>query len=181
MSDPNTPGSNPDDNPYAPPSFEKPPRPAEGQPPPAPPYGQQPPPYGQPPGQPGWGPPPGAPPGQPPPYGQPHYGQPPPYGAPYGQPGYPPPGYGTPPPAGKPDNYLVWAVLSTLLCCLPLGVASIVFASQVNSKWAAGDFHGAVQSSEKAKRFAIFSAGAGVILGVIFFSIGAFGSGGNGL
>jgi hypothetical protein len=60
----------------------------------------------------------------------------------------PPPGYqsyGSPAPAGpKPDNYLVWAILSTLFCCLPLGVASIVFAAQVDGKYNSGDYAGAV-------------------------------------
>lgn len=38
-----------------------------------------------------------------------------------------------------PPNHLAWALLSTLLCCPPFGIASIVFSSQVNSKWATGD------------------------------------------
>ena len=29
----------------------------------------------------------------------------------------------------KPDNNLVWAILCTLLCCLPFGIVSIVYAS----------------------------------------------------
>lgn len=67
-----------------------------------------------------------------------------------------------------PKNYLVWSILSTLFCCLPLGIASIVFAAQVNGKWASGDQQGAVVSSEKAKKFAIWSAIAGVVVGVIY-------------
>jgi hypothetical protein len=51
-----------------------------------------------------------------------------------------------PPPNGAgiyvPNN-LVWAILSTLFCCLPLGVVSIVYASQVDGKRAAGDVAGA--------------------------------------
>ena len=60
----------------------------------------------------------------------------------YGAPPPPPLGSGyNQPMAGStpPPNYLVWAILSTVLCCLPLGVASIVYAAQVNSKWYAGD------------------------------------------
>lgn len=82
----------------------------------------------------------------------------------------PPPAYGqggTPPP-----NYLVWAILTTIFCCLPLGIVSIVFAAQVNSKFAVGDFAGAQASSRKAKLWAIWSAVAGVVfivLYVIFF------------
>ncbi|MCD8166876.1 MAG: CD225/dispanin family protein, partial [Bacteroides sp.] len=47
----------------------------------------------------------------------------------------------TPPPSGgigaisqKPDNYLVWAILSTVLCCLPAGVVSIVYSVKVNNE-----------------------------------------------
>src|SRR5690349_14365257 len=91
------------------------------------------------------------------------YGPPPPQ--------QPPPGYGGQPAAGigaaPPDNYLVWAILSTIFCCLPLGIASIVFAAQVNSKWAAGDWIGAQASSQKAKRLAIWSAVVAVVIGLL--------------
>jgi hypothetical protein len=96
------------------------------------------------------------------------YGATPPAGG-YGAPP-PPPGYGQP--AGSPPpNYLVWAILTTVLCCLPLGVASIVFAAQVNGKWAAGDVAGAQASSEKAKKFAIASAAVGAVVAVIYIVI----------
>jgi predicted secreted protein len=90
------------------------------------------------------------------------------YGAPP-----PPPPYGSMPPGppaggAPPPNYLVWAILSTLFCCLPLGIASIVFAAQVNGKWAAGDVAGAMESSRKAKQFATWGAIAGVVLAVLY-------------
>jgi|SRR5665648_1009382 len=69
--------------------------------------------------------------------------------------------------AAPPPNYLVWAILTTLLCCLPLGIPSIVFSTQVNSKWALGDVVGAQAASAKAKKFAIWSAIVGVIGAVI--------------
>jgi hypothetical protein len=71
---------------------------------------------------------------------------------------------GTPPP-----NYLVWAILSTVLCCWPVGIASIVFSTQVNSKWAMGDLAGAQAASDKAKKFAIFSAIAWVPVAILIF------------
>jgi hypothetical protein len=89
----------------------------------------------------------------------------------------PPPSYG-PGPAGQtapPKNYLVWAILSTVLCCLPLGIVSIVFAAQVNGKWAAGDVAGAQQASAKAKKFAIWSAIAWAIVTVIYLVLIAMG------
>ena len=69
-------------------------------------------------------------------------------------------------------NYLVWAILTTLFCCLPLGVVSIVYAAQVDGKRAAGDLVGAHKSSHNAKMWAIYSAIAGPVLmfiWVLFF------------
>lgn len=67
-----------------------------------------------------------------------------------------------PPPAGSPQefvpNHLVWAILSTLFCCLPLGIVSIVYAAQVDGKRAAGDIAGARDASAKAKFWALLSA-----------------------
>lgn len=106
------------------------------------------------------------PPADQPPYGQPPQPPQPPYGGmpPYGGvPSYGGAGFGQP-----PQNYLVWAILTTVLCCLPLGVVSIVYASQVNSKWAMGDAQGAYDSSRKAKTFAIWGAAAGVAVLVIY-------------
>ncbi|HEX8498124.1 MAG TPA: CD225/dispanin family protein [Actinomycetales bacterium] len=93
----------------------------------------------------------------------------------YGTPPPPPPpgyGYGAAPqgqPAGPPPpNYLVQSILATLFCCLPLGIASIVFAAQVNGKHAMGDYAGAVESSAKAKKFAIWSVIAFFIVVVLY-------------
>ena len=86
----------------------------------------------------------------------------------------PPPGYqsygsgGAAASGPKPDNYLVWAILSTLFCCLPLGIASIVFAAQVDGKFNSGDYAGAVESSAKAKKFAMWAAIAGVVVTVLY-------------
>lgn len=117
-------------------------------------------------------PPPGVPtpPMTPPPSTPPPSTPPPPFGG--------PPGYGGPPSFGygagqPPNNYLVWAILTTILCCLPLGVVSIVFSSQVNSKWAMGDAQGALKASNNARNFAIASAVAALVIGVVwlFFAI----------
>lgn len=100
----------------------------------------------------------------------------PPPGGGYGSAPPPPPGYGGPGGGTPPPNHLVWAILSTLFCCLPLGVASIVFAAQVNSKWNAGDVAGAQESSEKARKFALWATIIGVlflVLYVILIIVGA--------
>ncbi|CAM4439403.1 Interferon-induced transmembrane protein [Mycobacterium basiliense] len=81
------------------------------------------------------------------------------------QPGWPAqqPGY-----APEPDNYLVWAILSTLLCCLPFGIVSIVYSTKVSGLWAQGRYAEAQAASANAKKWAIISAITGAILGVIF-------------
>ena len=43
-------------------------------------------------------------------------------------------------------NYLVPAILCTLFCCLPFGIAGILFAVQANSKVQQGDIDGAAPS-----------------------------------
>ena len=62
----------------------------------------------------------------------------------------------------------MWAILSTLFCCLPLGVVSIVFAAQVNGKWNSGDVAGARDASAKARTFALWSTIIGVVVGLLY-------------
>jgi hypothetical protein len=95
----------------------------------------------------------------PPPPG--NYPPPPPPGA------FPPPG-GPFPGGAPPDNNLVWAILSTVLCCLPLGIVSIIKATQVSGLWATGRFAEAQKSADDAKKFAIWGAIAGLIFGVLY-------------
>jgi hypothetical protein len=96
-------------------------------------------------------PPPGTPPGPPP--------WQPPYGVPQG--GYP---------AQQPDSNLVWGILCALLCCLPLGVVSIVYSSKVSGLWTQGRYAEAQAAAESAKKWAIWGAVAGVI-GLVIYGI----------
>lgn len=68
-----------------------------------------------------------------------------------------------------PNNNLVWAILSTLFCCLPTGIYAIIKAAEVNSKWNAGDRAGAVASAAEAKKWAMYGAIAGVVGGILYF------------
>ena len=69
----------------------------------------------------------------------------------------------------KPDNYLVWAILSTLFCCMPLGIPAIVFASQVDSKYAQGDYSGALETAQKATTWSWIAAGTGLAGMLLYF------------
>ncbi len=66
-------------------------------------------------------------------------------------------------------NHMVWAILTTLFCCLPLGVVSIVYASQVDGKRAAGDIAGARIAADKARFWAIASAVSVFVLLALWF------------
>ncbi|HEV7586982.1 MAG TPA: CD225/dispanin family protein [Longimicrobium sp.] len=76
-------------------------------------------------------------------------------------------GYGGAPAGGSPPqqipNYLVQAILVTLCCCLPFGIVSIVYATQVNTKRDVGDIAGAIEASNNAKKWAMIGAGVGVV------------------
>jgi hypothetical protein len=75
------------------------------------------------------------------------------------------------------QNYLIPAILATVLCCLPVGVVSIIFAAQVNGKVASGDIAGAMDASRKAKMFMFIAVGLGLlswVIGVVLWIL-AFG------
>ncbi|MFO0801090.1 MAG: CD225/dispanin family protein [Gemmataceae bacterium] len=73
---------------------------------------------------------------------------------------------GTPPP-----NYMVQSILVTLCCCLIGGIIAIINASQVNSKWAAGDYAGAKKASEQAKMWCLISVGVGLVVNLISVAV----------
>jgi RsiW-degrading membrane proteinase PrsW (M82 family) len=78
----------------------------------------------------------------------------------------------------EPDNYLVWAILTTVLCCLPLGIVSIVYSTKVSGLWSQGRYAEAQSASENAKKWAIIAAIAGAVIGlmsaIVYFIIFAF-------
>lgn len=81
--------------------------------------------------------------------------------------------FGAPQPAQqpmgpKPKNYLVWSILVTIFCCLPLGIWSIVCSSRVNKEWDRGNYVGANEESKKAKTWIIISAILGLIGNVAY-------------
>jgi hypothetical protein len=59
-------------------------------------------------------------------------------------------------------NYLVFAILATVLCCLPAGIPAIIYAAQVNGKLQAGDIAGAQAASNNAKMWCWIAFGLGL-------------------
>ncbi|MDR1284249.1 MAG: CD225/dispanin family protein [Opitutaceae bacterium] len=77
----------------------------------------------------------------------------------------------------KPANHLVWAILATLFCCWPFGIPAIIFAAQVDSKYASGDYAGAEDSARKARMWAWISAGVTLAAGVLWILFAVVGGG----
>ena len=78
--------------------------------------------------------------------------------------------------SGNQDNvpdYLVPAILTTIFCCVPFGIVSIVYAAKVNGQIAQGDVEGAKRSSEQAKLWAWISFGVGIAVYSIFIILPA--------
>lgn len=74
--------------------------------------------------------------------------------------------------ATPPKNWLVESILVTILCCLPLGIAGIIFAASVEGKYAKGDHEGAIKAAQTAKTMVLISAISGIIgivIWVLFF------------
>jgi Interferon-induced transmembrane protein len=63
------------------------------------------------------------------------------------------------------------SIVTTVLCCLPLGAVGIYFAIQVDKKYFAGDLAGAQDASKKAKTWTIVSAVAGFVGLVLYILV----------
>ncbi len=81
----------------------------------------------------------------------------------------PPPAWQNSSAGGNVPNHLVWAILSTLFCCLPFGVVAIIYSSQVSGHLSSGDYNAALESSTKARNWSLAATICGVV--VILISI----------
>ncbi|HUE31508.1 MAG TPA: CD225/dispanin family protein [Mycobacterium sp.] len=97
------------------------------------------------------------------------------------QPPPPPPGYPPqqPPGAPAPSNHLVWSILVTLFCCLPLGIVAIVKSSQVNGLWAQGRYAEAQAAADSARKFVIWSVVIGIIVNALVIAVNVVNMGAN--
>ena len=79
--------------------------------------------------------------------------------------------------ARPPNNYLTWAILSTICCCVITGIIAIIYSAQVNGKWESGDQIGAEHASSRAKMWVLIGIAieAVVVLGYVIYivSVGA--------
>lgn len=70
-----------------------------------------------------------------------------------------------------PNNYLVWAILVTIFCCIPFGVVSIVYAAKVDSTYARGEIDEAYRVSRQARNWVNASWITGLSLVIIYYVV----------
>lgn len=74
-----------------------------------------------------------------------------------------------------PDSHMIWAILSTLFCCLPFGIVAVIKASQVNSNWNAGNYDLAEDASDSAKSWCWASTICGLIVNGLYIALQVLG------
>ncbi|NVO18579.1 MAG: CD225/dispanin family protein [Bacteroidetes bacterium] len=75
-----------------------------------------------------------------------------------------------------PKTWLVESILVTLFCCLPFGIAGIIYAAKVESRHYAGDYQGALQASSEAGKWTKigFWIGIGILILYIIYFVAIF-------
>ncbi|XP_053177267.1 synapse differentiation-inducing gene protein 1-like [Scomber japonicus] len=68
-------------------------------------------------------------------------------------------------------SYLVWSIINTLCCCLPLGIAAIVCSCKAQNANALGDSTRAADASRTAKVLNIIGLVCGIILFIIIVAV----------
>ena len=84
----------------------------------------------------------------------------------------------------RPSSYLALAIVSTILCCLPTGIISIIYATKVNSTYEDGKYDEATKASKNAKIWGFVSVGIalfGWIIYILIFGLAFLGAIGSGL
>ena len=68
-----------------------------------------------------------------------------------------------------PDSNLVWAILCTVSCCVPLGIMAIVKSASVEKLWAQGRYDEARKASADARKYSTWGAIIAVIGFLLYF------------
>lgn len=81
---------------------------------------------------------------------------------------------------GAIPNYLWQSIAVTVLCCMPFGVVSIVYAAKVDGLVARGDIAGATAASKSAKTWVTAAVASWLVIVVLYvILVVALGASGN--
>ncbi len=70
-----------------------------------------------------------------------------------------------------PETHLALAIITTILCCLPLGAVGIIKASRVSTEFQAGNYEAALKYSADAKKWSIIAIIVGVVGILAYFAL----------
>ncbi|MDX8416223.1 CD225/dispanin family protein [Intestinicryptomonas porci] len=73
----------------------------------------------------------------------------------------------------KINNNLVLAIITTICCCLPFGIAAIVYSSKVNTFLACGNIEAAKEAANTSKKWSLWGIGLGIIFTFFYILLGA--------
>ncbi|MAS96424.1 MAG: hypothetical protein CMO55_24815 [Verrucomicrobiales bacterium] len=71
----------------------------------------------------------------------------------------------------KVPNYLWQSIVCLILCCLPLAIPALIFATKVNPALEAGDIAAAKDASAKAKMWCWISFGVGLVVQLLYIGL----------
>lgn len=74
----------------------------------------------------------------------------------------------------RPDNNLVWAILSTILFCLPLGLVGVYYSMKVDPLYLQGKYEEAQAMAKKSLNWSIAGCITGIVLAVIYAILSIF-------
>ncbi len=67
------------------------------------------------------------------------------------------------------DPWFWQSIAATILCCLPAGIAGIVFSARAKEAINRGDATAAREAADKARMWTLISAGVGLVFAVLYF------------
>ena len=70
-----------------------------------------------------------------------------------------------------PKTWMAESILVTVFCCLPFGIAGLVFASKVSSLYAAGNYEAALQASKDAGKWTKIGFIVGLVVIVLYLLV----------
>ena len=70
-----------------------------------------------------------------------------------------------------PKTWMAESILVTVFCCLPFGIAGIVFASKVSSLYAAGNYEAALQASKDTGKWTKIGFIVGLVVIVLYLLV----------
>ncbi len=72
----------------------------------------------------------------------------------------------------RPNSNMVWAILTTIFCCLPTGIYAIIQASKVDKLYMSGEYDEAIRASKDAKKWSIIGFILAIVVWIIYMIFG---------